>query len=168
MYKNMSIEENFLSKEEHKLILKTLTSPEFPWFYSDSQVDGIDSNSYFFHVFYAENKINSHLFPIIKPLFDKIGVSAIVNARANMLVNKNKQVSSAWHCDFSFYPNKAMHTGIYYVNTNNGFTEFENNTITLSKENSFIEFNHLTKHRAISQTDTDIRIVINLNYYKEE
>ena len=57
---------------------------------------------------------------------------------------------------------KDMTTGIYYVNTCNGYTEFEDGTIVNSVGNRFVSFPASTKHRGVSQTDTKARVVITL------
>ena len=54
----------------------------------------------------------------------------------------------------------------YYVNTNNGYTEFESNGMKVdSVENRLIIFDSNEKHRAVTTTDTPRRSVINFNYF---
>ena len=60
---------------------------------------------------------------------------------------------------------KLFKTSIFYVNTNNGYTEFEDGTIVRSIENRFVEFSGDTLHRGVSSTDVKKRIVINFNYF---
>ena len=55
-------------------------------------------------------------------------------------------------------------TSILYLNTNNGYTEFEDGTKVESVANRFISFPIETKHRGTSCTDKKIRVVINFNY----
>ena len=64
---------------------------------------------------------------------------------------------------------KLQHkTAIFYVNSNNGYTEFQigrKRKVVKSKSNHIVMFDSAIKHRAVSQTNSDRRIVINLNYY---
>ena len=53
---------------------------------------------------------------------------------------------------------------LYNLNTNNGFTSFEDGTEICSKENQVILFNGEIKHRSVSQTDERVRININIDY----
>ena len=53
---------------------------------------------------------------------------------------------------------------LYSINTNNGFTLFENGDKVLSKENRAIIFDGKIKHKSVSQTDKKVRINININY----
>ena len=58
-------------------------------------------------------------------------------------------------------------TAILYVNTNNGYTKFEEDgSIVESVANRYIEFPANTRHFGTSCTDEKIRIVINYNYFK--
>ena len=52
----------------------------------------------------------------------------------------------------------------YYVNTNNGYTEFEDGQKVYCKKNSILIFDGSLKHRGVKQTDTKMRIAININY----
>ena len=55
-------------------------------------------------------------------------------------------------------------TSILYMNTNNGYTEFQNGAIVESIENRMVVFPAEMKHRGTSCTDEKIRVVINFNY----
>ena len=56
-------------------------------------------------------------------------------------------------------------TAIYYVNTNNGYTEFEDGSRVESIENRLVTFPSYMKHTGTTCTDQKRRIVINFNYY---
>ena len=58
-----------------------------------------------------------------------------------------------------------MKVGIFYLNTNNGYTEFEDGSKVESVANRFVSFTGDLIHRGVSQTDTKARVVINLNYF---
>ena len=57
------------------------------------------------------------------------------------------------------------HTAIYYVNTNNGYTEFENGDRVESVENRMVIFKSDTMHTGKSCTDENVRVLINFNYF---
>ena len=72
-----------------------------------------------------------------------------------------EHVQSAFHRDVD-----NCITAIYYVNTNNGYTEFESNGMKVnSVENRLVIFDSNEKHRAVTATDTSRRSVINFNYF---
>ena len=67
------------------------------------------------------------------------------------------------HTDFENVKNGL--TSIYYVNTNNGGTAFENGKFVKSEQNKLVTFPMHFKHRAVPHTDFSYaRIVININY----
>ena len=55
-------------------------------------------------------------------------------------------------------------TSIFYLSTNNGYTEFEDGSTVDSVQNRLVTFPTTTLHRAVGQTDTETRIVLNFNY----
>ena len=55
-------------------------------------------------------------------------------------------------------------TSILYINTNNGYTELESGEIIESIANRLVTFPANTRHRTITQTDEQTRILINFNY----
>ena len=56
-------------------------------------------------------------------------------------------------------------TSIYYINSNNVYTEFEDGTKIESVENRMLVFNSNSKHRGVTSTDTLKRVLINFNYF---
>ena len=55
-------------------------------------------------------------------------------------------------------------TAILYLNTNNGYTEFENGQRVESVANRLVVFDSALKHTGTTCTDQKRRIVLNLNY----
>ena len=53
------------------------------------------------------------------------------------------------------------------MNTNNGYTKFENGTKVESVANRMLTFSANMKHTGTSCTDEKRRIVINFNYYRK-
>ena len=66
------------------------------------------------------------------------------------------------HTDFDY----ECTTAVFYINSNNGLTVFENGKQNKSIENSLVEFNSLLTHTGTTSTDTKVRCLINLNYFK--
>ena len=69
----------------------------------------------------------------------------------------------AFHQDFAI---ENATTAIFYLNTNNGWTQFEDGTKVESVENRLVTFPATTHHVGFSCTDESVRIVLNLNYIK--
>ena len=158
------IKDNILKKEVFKPLQKLLTSDHFPWFYANHQVAENNDPSFLFHTFYYNNFVNSDSFKILNPLLDYLNPVALINIRANLQLNRTN-VNSNYHVDS--VPAKALKhkTAIFYINTNNGYTEFNDGTKVDSVENRMLIFPSKLSHRAVAQTDEDQRIVINFNYF---
>ncbi len=157
----MNIYKNFLDKKQHSKINNILLGLDFPWFYAPYQTSKRDS-SFMFHCFFRNNKINSKYYFLIKPILKKLNINKIINIRSNLCLKR--PMKNNWHSDFDLLkPSPKNRVAIYYVNTNNGYTKFKNFKIK-SEKNKIAIFNGDVKHKAVFQTNTDTRIVINFNY----
>lgn len=174
------VEDNFLSPEDFENIQKLFApSPSkegetaLPWYFFDSVVDHNDNgpDSYFFcHQFYTNYRIVSDWYFDLMPLISKIGAMSIVRIQANCLTKTNNRIIFPMHNDidvskFKNYLNNKCTTGIYYVNTNNGATLFEDGTEVQSVANRFVCYDANIKHAGTTCTDQKRRIVINFNYF---
>ena len=84
-----------------------------------------------------------------------------VKANLNPRTVENKQLGQ-YHSDYGF----DCETAIFYVNTNNGWTQFEDGTKVNSVANRLVTFPSHMKHVGFSCTDQEVRVVINLNYIR--
>jgi hypothetical protein len=167
---NYKVIANFLPVKEFKILQDYLFNSEIGWFFRDSQTrDSKNKDYYFTHSFYNNFRINSEVFiPLIVPILNKLNAVMIDEVRANLFVNRFKQIKSEAHID---KPYKNCTTAILYMNTNNGYTNLNINNKDikiLSEENKILIFNNEIKHSAVSQTNTARRIIINFNYLTKE
>jgi len=159
----MKLIDDFLIEKEFKSIQDLLTSPNFSWYYQKDSVPG-DNLSHMSHLFCEFDKINSDFFKYISPILNKLNVKSILRIKANLTLNRNKVTKSPYHTDHLDTDLKHT-TAIMYINTCNGYTEFKKpKKKVLSVENRLFKFKSNNPHRAVSQTDTDARIVLNINY----
>ena len=94
---------------------------------------------------------------------NKIPFVALHRIKANLEPVKPKRLYSDFHHDVNC---STMTTGIYYINTNDGYTEFETGEKIMSVANRYVKFPSNIKHRGVSQVDTKVRCVLNLNYFE--
>ena len=154
----MNIYKNFIKKEYSNKINKELLKPYFPWFYNKEQAG--NDTSYMFHLFHNKTNINSDYFYLVEPILKKLKIKNLLNVRANLCLKRPSKCS--WHVD-KLTEDLKHKTAIYYVNTNNGYTLFKNKKVNCEK-NKIVIFDANQKHKAKIQTNTDTRIVININY----
>ena len=101
---------------------------------------------------------------------NRINSISLWRIKTNLLTRTSNIIENAFHIDMfsnmSEEKLKQWTTSIFYVNTNNGYTEFEDGTKVESVANRFISFPANLKHRGTSCTDENTRVVINFNYFE--
>jgi len=170
--------DNFLSKENHRLIISMMKDPSFPWSYIEGTVYSSNNskNLYdyqFVHMFYNNNTIlNSHSFQKLMPLFYALRATVLVRAKANLRPFSDKIIQSEMHVDIDYKDIEmrpevmgVMKTAIYYLNTNNGYTLFAEGTKVESIENRVVIFPSNLMHAGTTCTNEKSRIVLNINYF---
>ena len=162
--------DNFLDALDFTALQSTVTDANFPWFYQNSVAwksmeDGFEDgphNFQFVHNFYERHAPNSGFLKLIEPILDKLNPTAIIRIKANLLCRTKKNEEHGMHVD---YKDPRITTAIFYCNTNNGYTKFENGDKIESIENRAVVFNNSLYHSGSSCTDEKIRVVININYF---
>ena len=166
----MKIEDNFLKQEEFDKIQQLMMEPSpFPWFYADRIVFEDDVDKFqFIHAFYDNHMPMSPFSNELDSIINIIQPFSIVKIRAKLLTRTSEIVESSFHVDIPLLEENLTQwtTSIFYINTNNGYTEFEDGTKVESVANRMVTFSSNLKHRGTSCTDEKIRVVINFNYFK--
>ena len=164
----MKIQDNFLPQEQYETIRDTMMAADFHWFYNSSVIDGVDNDNdisdrgQLVHCFYKENEeyaASTH-FPLLVPLMDMLGINTIFRIKANLQLRTESIEKTGWHDD-GYVP---CTTSIYYINSNDGMTEFEDGSLVDSVANRMVSFNGRTQHRGSTHTNTKTRVLINFNY----
>ena len=158
----MNIYKNFLDKKDFKKIESFMMSPNMPWFFNDG-VTSWDDKKYFQFTFLfldggKKNCVDEH-FNILKPFFKKIKFNKLNRIKANLLTKDKEIIEHGMHTD-----QKEGTTGIFYLNTCNGYTKFETGKKIFSEKNKYVEFNSILKHTGSTCTDEKRRVIINFNY----
>ena len=119
-------------------------------------------------MFYFNNAPTSPFLEILTPIINKIESISLGKIKANLLTRTPNIIENTFHIDESGWPEeklKRLTTSIFYVNTNNGYTKFEDGTKVESIANRMVTFPTNMKHKGTSCTDKQTRIIINFNYY---
>ncbi len=186
--KDIIIQENFLAEEEFDELKTIMMGDTFIWTYTDgidfeSEYSELDTHKrlhssddleadqdkfMFVHTFYISGAACSPYIKILKPIIDKIKVISVIRIKANLLTRTPNIVENVFHVDHVLPEKKLkqLTTSIFYVNTNNGYTKFEDGTKVESVANRLVSFPANMKHTGTSCTDEKIRIIINFNYWK--
>jgi hypothetical protein len=163
----IKIIDNTLSPEENNKIQSMLFNHHFPWFYTPfkvgehAQLDDPRYDYQFTHNFYENYCPRSSQFSLVDPILKILNPTSIVRIKANFLPVTEKKIVFAFHTDCDI----LCKTAIFYVNTNNGNTLFDNGEKIDSIENRLIIFNSNQLHTGTTCTDKSARCVINFNYF---
>ena len=159
--------DEYLNKDIFKSIQNVfINNYNFPWYYNE-KVANIDEEFHFYrhqftHMLFRENQgICSDFYQYIVPLIEKINTPMLMRVKANLGTRTNEHVEGGFHTD-----SKLNHkTAVFYLNTNNGYTLFENGEKVESLENRLVVFDSNIPHTGVSQTDTKVRCLLNINYF---
>ena len=174
----MKIEDNFLDQKEFAKLQTLMMGHQFPWLYYDGGEFKHTNTDYFMftHMFYLGTALQSTFCENLRPILEKIDPISIRRIKANLLTKTLNIIEKTFHFDMpdtmSEEKLKQWTTSIFYINTNNGYTEFQDgriameNTIVKSVANRMVTFPGNLRHRGTSCTDEKMRIVINFNYFK--
>ena len=157
----IKIIDNFLPEEEFKSIQSLMMGGEFNWFYSEGRSYSDDESYQMLHVFYdPENGKNSRYIDIWNTFMNRVEAKKCRRIKANLIFRTSEPEPSLYHTDF-----EDMKTATFYINTNDGYTEFENGVRVNSVANRVCIFNSNLNHRGVTHTEGDQqRIVVNFNY----
>jgi hypothetical protein len=161
----MQIIDNFLTDKEFFKIKLIFMGAEFPWFYNDGVVGKSDKDYQFTHTLYKNCRPHSSFFDMMFPILYSLKVLSLVRVKANLLPKTNKIIEHEFHTDQPMTNNNKLKTAVFYINSNNGYTKFEQSNEKInSVENRIVTFNNNLKHSGSTCTDERIRVVVNINY----
>jgi len=160
--------DNFLDEEEFDLLVHHLRDGEFPWYFSKFMVHPEEvSPGGFYHKVYQNDVpcspiYNSHF----QSILEQLNVGVLISSRINLNLRLPEPYVFQFHTDAEYLGKIAAQgtTSILYINTNNGYTELDDGTKIESVANKLVSFPTNTKHRIVTQTDEQTRILLNFNY----
>ncbi|SVA86657.1 uncharacterized protein METZ01_LOCUS139511 [marine metagenome] len=150
--------------------MEQLIQSDFPWYFQPTMVTKEEvSPGGFDHTVYHASVPISRFYSHFIPILEQLNVAILIRIRVNLNPRLPEPYVFQFHTD-TVDLGKAITnlgtTSILYINTNNGYTELEDGTKIESVANRLATFPTNTKHRIVTQTDEQTRILINLNYLK--
>jgi hypothetical protein len=156
----IKIEDDFLDAQEFKNLQELFLSTQIPWMYGEDLPNS--DNFQFVHMLYAYDQPVSNYFQQIHPLLNSLNTASICRVKVNLNPRTSQIVKYGFHVDV---PYKSK-TSILYLNTNDGYTLFEDGTEIESIENRLVTFDSQIKHSGTSCTNQKVRLVLNINYFE--
>jgi hypothetical protein len=166
----IKIEDDFLPKREFERIAHLLLySGDFSWYIQDDP--SMKGMYHFTHMFYIDMAPNSEYFKEVKPILQKLNSFTFFRIKADLLMKTSNHIESTPHSDLSAVLSNEKHlaqwtTSIFYLNTNNGCTKFEDGTEVESIANRMISFPANMLHTGTTCTNEAVRGLININHFK--
>ena len=157
----IQIIDNFLPEEEFKSIQSFMMGGEFRWFYCKGRTLEDDGLYHMVHMFYQpEVGSNSEHINIWNNFMTKVEAKKCHRIKANLTFKTPTIEPALFHIDYS-----DIKTAIFYINTNNGYTEFESGVRVSSVANRVCIFDSNLKHRGTTHSEGgQQRIAVNFNY----
>tara|TARA_Y100000401_G_scaffold71988_1_gene58052 strand:+ start:1482 stop:2111 length:630 start_codon:yes stop_codon:yes gene_type:complete len=121
-------------------------------------------NQYYATDFYTIN------YQFIQQIAKLLNVKKWWIIRINATTSAGEHYMGSFHTDYNEftqpYQYKTGKTAIYYLNSNNGGTKFndKDGLFVQSKANTLVKFPTLTPHAGVWCTDAKLRFVVNMNY----
>ena len=165
----MKVIDNFLPLEEFEPVQQLMLSSDFPWYYNP-YITYSNENSdefQFTHCFYRASMgsviggLQTGFPQVIELFLKKLDMRSIVQIKANM----NPRTETLRKFQFHVDCNLNCNTAIFYINSNDGYTEFENGDRIESIANRLVLFDSNLAHRGTSCTNSKVRVLLNLNYF---
>ena len=157
----IEIIDNFLPEEEFKSIQSLMMGGEFKWFYSEGRATDDDESYQMLHMFFQpEVGSNSEHINMWNTFMNKVEAKKCVRIKANLTFKTPTIEVGEYHTDYD-----DIKTAIFYINTNNGYTEFESGVRVSSVANRVCIFDSNLKHRGTTHSEGgQQRIAVNFNY----
>ena len=158
--------DNFIDQQSFQNLKNTMLGDNFCWNYNQAIDYADDKDKFqFTHSFYKKSGPSSFFYDTITPVLRRIKYKELFRIKANLLTRTSKIEPNTFHTDIQGNWGMIPYiTSILYLNTNDGYTEFEDGTKIESIENRWVSFPEDTKHRGTSCTNERVRVVINFNY----
>ncbi|WP_415303394.1 hypothetical protein [Candidatus Pelagibacter sp. Uisw_090] len=162
----MKIIDNFIDPNAFIVLAKVILEAKFPWYFVNGKSELHDGDFQFTHLFVDDGgKIVSKYFKILMPIIRKINPEKIYRIKANLTTKKDSNKKSLMHTDTNI---ENIKTAVFYCNTNNGSTLFQNGKKISAIANRIVIFDGHQKHCGVDCTDESIRTVININYFEKK
>ena len=157
----IEIIDNFLPEEEFKSIQSFMMGGEFKWFYVEGRAFVDDGSFHMIHMFFQpEVGSNSEHLNMWNTFMNKVEAKKCERIKANLTFKTPTIEPASFHYDYS-----QGKTAVFYINTNDGYTEFKNGVKVHSVANRVCIFDSNLEHRGTTHSEGGHqRVVVNFNY----
>jgi|TARA_B100000073_G_C23706197_1_gene562402 hypothetical protein len=172
---DIKVIDDFLPANEFSKLESILMGRDFPWYFIDiinyewSEKEKNDLRSFqFVHLLLGVSYENySDYTRMIVDMFgDRLNAFMFMRIKANLNINSDKIEAYDWHTDYYSDWSEKSKSAVFYVNSNDGYTEFEDGVKVESVANRIAIFPTMKLHRATNCTNSKSRVVLNFNFFE--
>ena len=164
---SVTIQDNFLTEDLFDAYVACIDNNDFCWNWvgivgDDQFVSHPKYNRQLVHMFYPKPNLYNHYFNFFETLLFQFHpkIKKLIRMKLNCIPRTHEIIRHGFHTD----TDEKCKTSILYMNTNNGFTEFETGEIVESVANRLVTFDSSIKHLGTTCTDSVDRRVLNINW----
>ena len=164
---SVNIQDNFLTEDLFDAYVACIDNNDFCWNWvgivgDDQFVSHPKYNRQLVHMFYPKPNLYNHYFNFFETLLFQLRpkIKKLIRMKLNCIPRTHEIIRHGFHTD----TDEKCKTSILYMNTNNGFTEFETGKIVESVANRLVTFDSSIKHLGTTCTDSIDRRVLNINW----
>lgn len=161
-----TIIDNFLDVQSFNNLSNLFLGNDINWHFNRS-VNAYDlcgpenlNDFQFTHTIFKDHIIFSQTFQQLEPILKLLNVKSLIRIKANLTTKTDVIYEHGMHVDTTYDSNAA----ILYLNTNNGYTKIGEDKVD-SIANRLIKFNSRIPHTGSTSTDTQIRVILNFNFF---
>ena len=172
---DIQVIDNFLPTNEFSQLQELMMGRTFPWYFIDiinyewSEKEKDDVRSFqFVHLILGKSyeSYSSHTQFILDLFKERLNADMLIRIKANLNVNSPVLETYDWHTDYYAEWSEQSKSAVFYVNSNDGYTEFEDGTKVESVANRIAIFPTMKSHRATNCTNSKSRVVLNFNFFE--
>ena len=169
---DIKVIDNLLDKHFFNKLQDSFMSAEVPWIYADEVICKEDLrcdpkyNYQFALNIYKDFSPQSQAFELMQPIVThpELQMAGLFTIKANMNLATEEIQEHGLHTDAAFH----CTTAVFFLNSNNGYTLFEDGSKVESVANRIVTFPSNMEHSGTSCTDEKRRLVINFNYFSAD
>ena len=163
----MEIIDNFLPQDQFDLLVNQCYSLEFRINNGviTGENDGDKHDWQLSHWFYQlPYEINNNTMFMMTDILRILDPAILTRAKLNINYNTETIIEHGYHHDCDKSQMHIFESAVFYLNTNDGYTKFEDGSKVESVANRIVKFPASIKHTGSSCTNAKYRMVLNLLY----
>ena len=164
----MQVIDNFLPEYQFRQISNVILGNQFSWHFFEGIVGPNDGRYQFTHAIFDLRHggvIAPNSYSLVDIVQQKLGVKRLDRIKLNLNPKTFFHRKSGFHTDQRNSDDpQHQKTAVFYLNTNNGWTEFKKGGRVKSVANRIVIFDSNLEHTGVTCTNEKRRVIVNFNY----